>query len=377
MKRASLALFLLPFAFGCKEREEARPYPGAEPEIARATPEVGAAPSETHSFTLIATGDNRGKVAPCGCEPPNGGLARRVAAVQQLRSEGPVLALDAGDSLFAPREDDSEKARLILSAMAATGVAAAAVGEGDLARGLGWLVEEAARAGVPFLSANLRDESGNAPFPGRRRVEVGGHQVGIFSILTHSQRLPAGITLSDPIEAGRAEIRALREEGVDLVIGLVHGSMRDVNQAARELDVDFIVAAHNGGNTRPYQHGEAWVAYSGYEGRTFLEAEFDLRGEGKLVSEDELEELRVRREELQRKIELGREQLSQTALAAHREEVEKLVAGFERDLAQLERDSAIIDDKSGRRFRSRIYHLDGARGEDPAFLEEIAKLGAL
>lgn len=369
MRHAALAVLFLPLAFACSDREKAGPVP----------PTAAAEPTavERQPFTLVATGDNRGKIAPCGCQPPAGGLPRRVAAVQKLRSEGPVLVVDAGDALVTdPRRPDPESARLILSAMAATGVAAGAVGEFDLVLGISWLKEEAEKAGVPLLSANLRDASGEAPFPGRKIVEVGGNRVGIFSVLTSARSLPDDLTLTDAAAAAAREVAALREEGVDLIVGLVHGPMREVNQLARNVTVDIVVPAHQGGNTRAYPQGDGWILYSGYEGRTLLEAKIDLRGEGALVSLDELERHRRSREELERKIEFGEKQLPTLAVAAQRAEVEELVAGFRRDLRRLDREREYLGEDRGRNFRSRLISLDGSLGEDATFLEEVRKLEA-
>src|SRR5690606_4104871 len=126
-----LGLFLLA---GCQR--------AGEPEAAP-TPEVEARTEtrERQPFTLLATGDNRGQIAPCGCEPPVGGLSRRVVYVRKRREEGPLLVVDAGDALAEDGRADPERARLILRAMAATGIEAAAVGELDLALGVAWLRE--------------------------------------------------------------------------------------------------------------------------------------------------------------------------------------------------------------------------------------------
>lgn len=374
MKLAALVTSLSLLALGCTEREAAKPAPK---EAARQASAASLEPSADARvpFTLLATGDNRGEFAPCGCEPPAGGLARRVAAVRSLRSAGPALVVDAGDALFfGRRHADPEQARLILEGMRATGVVAAAVGEGDLALGLPWLQEEAARAEVPYLSANLRDASGAAPFPGRRLVEVGGNRVGFFSVLTSARRLPEGLTLADPLEAATAEIAALREEGAELVVGLVHGPKREMNRLAQKVDVDLVIPAHQGGNTWPYPRGEAWVAYTGYQGRNLLEVSVDLRGEGTLVNADALDEIAARREELEKKLAIGEKQLASVRLPAQRAEIEGLMSDFSRELERLAREVELIGEDRGRNFRTRFINLDGALGEEPSFAEKIAKL---
>jgi len=377
MKRGrigGLTILLLLMAFGCKEREREEPPAPAEAEPAEAT---DGAPQERQPFTLVATGDVRGEIEPCGCEPPTGGLARRVAYVQKRRAEGPVLVVDAGDALAeSVRKTDPDRARLILDAMAATGVAAAGVGELDLALGVEWLKEAATKAGVPYLAANLVDGAGEALFPGRKIVEVGANRIGLFAVLTSGRSLPEGVSLRDAVEAAAAEVRALREAGVDLVVGLVHGPVNEVDRVARGSGADVVVPAHMGGNTEVYQtRGGTWVTYTGHEGRTLLEARFDLRGEGKLVAENVVERLESRKRELEGKISVGKQQLETLTNPAMREEVRELVERFERDLERVREDEEELG-TPGRKFRSRFVHLNGKDGEDPTFLEEVRKLAS-
>jgi 2',3'-cyclic-nucleotide 2'-phosphodiesterase (5'-nucleotidase family) len=371
----TILLFLL--VLGCKEREqEAPPAAEAKPAAVESKAEAAdGAPGDRQPFTLLATGDVRGEIEPCGCEPPTGGLARRVAHVQKIRAAGPVLVVDAGDALAeSVRKADPDRARLILDAMAATGVAAATVGETDLAFGVDWLKKAAAETGVPYLAANLVDVAGEPVFPGRKVVEVGGNRIGLFAVLTSGRNLPEGLSVRDAVEAASAEVAALRNEGVDLVVGLVHGPVHEVDRVARGSGADVIVPAHMGGNTEVYQtHGGTWVTYTGHEGRTLLSARFDLRGEGKLVAENVLERLASRRRELEAKIAAGKQQLATLADPAMREEVRGLVERFERELEVVGEDEAQLG-TPGRRFRSRFVHLDGKDGEDPAFLEDVRKL---
>jgi len=350
-------------AIGCRGREDA-------PAASAPT----AAPGERVPFTLLLTGDVRGEIEPCGCEPPNGGLARRVAAVRKYRAEGPVLVLEAGDALA---EDvhrlDRERAQLILEAMAATGVGAAAVGEIELAFGLDWLKKSAVAAGVPYLCANLVDAGGKAVFPGRRIVEVGGNRIGVFAVLALHREIPQGLTLTDPLEAARAEVRALRAEGAELVIGLAHGSSQEVNRIAREAGADVIVPAHRRGPS-DVNYLQSWVVSAGHEGRLLQVVRFDLRGEGRLVSENVLERLELRRRDLETKIEAGRRQIPELATPAMQEEARALVQRYERELERIRKEEALLDGSSGRRFFAQFVKLDGRDGEDPVFAERVQRL---
>lgn len=351
-------LFIVAFAFACERGSGTAP--------ARAS-----GPDERKPFTILATGDIQGRYGPCGCDPVEGGMPRRVALMQKYRAEGPVLVLDAGDSLAEDLHGDAAGAKYILSALAATGVAAAAVGETDLYWGLEWLQTEAAEAGVPYLSANLRDANGEAPFPGRKLVEVAGNRVGIFAVLTTAKRLPEGLTIEDPSKTAEAEVRALRDEGAEFVIALVHGPMREVNQVATVEGIDLAIAAHRGGKTNAYPRGDAWVAFTGREGRSLLELRLDLRDEGKLMDESHLDGLDERAAELERKIAAGNRQLERMYASPQRTEVEELVAGLQRSLERVHEEKAILSKSAGKKMRSRFVTLTAEVGEDPAFLEVL------
>lgn len=273
--------------------------------------------------------------------------------------------LDGGDALF-PRtgERDPARAKLILEAMAATGLEAAAVGEGDLALGVDWLVKEAKAAGVPYLSSNLVDELGNAPFESRKVVDIAGSRVGIFSLLKAADPLiPEGYALLDPILTTRREATALREEGAELVIALVHGAPDLVNQIARSGHVDLILPAHARASTQPYRMGDCWVTYSGSEGKTILRLEVDLDGEGTLVS-------LANRRSIEERLEKAEGRLAHAKTEEEKEPLRRSVERFTKDL------EVIGDPKGGRTFDTTLVVLKADVGEDEGFLEKVQKLEA-
>src|SRR3954462_10709584 len=54
------------------------------------------------SFTLFALAELRGQIGPCGCtSDPLGDISRTVELVDQARSQGPVLVVDAGYTLYS------------------------------------------------------------------------------------------------------------------------------------------------------------------------------------------------------------------------------------------------------------------------------------
>ena len=67
---------------------------------------------------IVTSNDVSGKTSPCGCHTPKGGLARRAAFLDSVRSKrANVLVLDAGN-FFPATDDEREAAPFMLAEMA-------------------------------------------------------------------------------------------------------------------------------------------------------------------------------------------------------------------------------------------------------------------
>ncbi len=78
-------------------------------------------------------------------------------------------------------------------------------------------------------------------------LEAGTERVGVFGVLddaTPSLNPAAGnLSVSDPIQAARNAVEALRAEGVDFVVGLSHLGSRD-EALASSVEVDAVLGGH-------------------------------------------------------------------------------------------------------------------------------------
>lgn len=219
-----------------------------------------------------------------------------------LEQEGvdPIL-LDGGDWLFqlsnVKRNKFAErqlfdKARLLVDAYNLFGYDAAAIGENDLAQGIGPLLALEEKAKFPFLCANLfavetasDDASDDASegagegeeaketrtrlFPGSTVIEKNGKRIGVIgAIQTLSDRfiatLDRKIAVTDPIEAIRGELESLGE--VDLVFLLGHIDRTDVDRIADSMPgVDFILepGSYDGNESTWMQPHEEFIERNG------------------------------------------------------------------------------------------------------------------
>lgn len=177
-----------------------------------------------------------------------------------------LLVLDAGDALLpGPASDrepsplDRARAETMMQGYGMLGLDALALGEAELALGVTELARLARQASVTLLAANLESGRGAPPFQGRRSLELasggGTIRVGVFGLLelpAAEPPLPARLRLklSDPIASARAQVKALRAEGAELIVMLGHLGMPRAREVARAVaGIHLGIVAHSGYRT--------------------------------------------------------------------------------------------------------------------------------
>ncbi len=196
-------------------------------------------------ITLLSFGSMRGELVTCGCRSmPKGGLARRAALVDSLRTAGtPFLHLELGDFSQIDGQDPAFETGFIWSMLERTGVDAVAFGPRDFAM---WetieplLAKTSMRAIVSNVSAT-RD--GRAVPLGRKSevLEVNGVRVGLFSLVGKAEvtraRLPRGMALEgrDPLETAQELVPELRAQA-DIVVLMSQMDPSDTNRLLETVD---------------------------------------------------------------------------------------------------------------------------------------------
>jgi hypothetical protein len=199
---------------------------------------------------------------------PLGGLGRRATFMAELAKSlptgGGAIQVDAGDSLLPkivlgpgePPPDPGEverRARLLATGLGRLHLGALVPGETDLQLGARKYQELVQKNHLPVVAANLVDGKGKRLFDAHRIVKVGGLQVGVVGVLTASDDdarvlTAAKLTLTDPLAAAQGAISALREKGVDVVVGLFHlgGGLAEARSLATALvGMDVLVLGHD------------------------------------------------------------------------------------------------------------------------------------
>jgi 5'-nucleotidase len=217
----------------------------------------------TVSLTILHTNDTHSRIDPFpmdgGPHQGLGGVARRAALIQQVRSEAAnVLLLDSGDFFQGTPYFNFFGGEIEFKTMSAMAYDVATLGNHDFDNGVSGLVEMIPHATFEFVSANY-DASGT-PLETHVRPwvirELDGVKVGIFGLGIAFEglvlaSLHAGVRYSDPYEAARRAVSELRKEGCSFVICLSHLGYRyrgeipsDTELAQRVGGIDLILGGH-------------------------------------------------------------------------------------------------------------------------------------
>jgi 5'-nucleotidase/UDP-sugar diphosphatase len=256
---------------------------------------------KNYELVLLHTNDHHGAVLPINGQ---GGLAELAAFVKQVRQDNThVLLVDAGDINTGPALSNMFAAEPDFLAYNMMGYDAATMGNHEFDKDQAQLLRQIGLANFPFFSSNIKTADGE--FLGGRQYLIknyGGLRVGIFGITTLRSRVIASpdpsLVWINEIDAARAAVQALKQEGADLIIGLTH--IGDVKEgpdhitspelAAAVPGIDIIVDGHShsffeapkkAGNTYIVTANE-WGKYAGYGRITVkdgLLAGFDWRPE--------------------------------------------------------------------------------------------------
>jgi len=217
--------------------------------------------SPVSRLTIAYTGNTDGYLENCGCKAnESGGIARRATVLDSLRRADPdLLVLDAGSAFNRPEPFESPNAlakreqRFYLEMMDRMGYSAATVGQGEIARGPRYFLEQTRGVRTPFLGANL-SVGGNRLGASTATLRARGIRVltvGVFegprggrSMIRLDQEL-ARLTTEDPVQAIQKEVARARSP-TGLVVAMGKISPATIRRIVRTCpDVDVIISTDN------------------------------------------------------------------------------------------------------------------------------------
>jgi hypothetical protein len=223
------------------------------------------------SLTVLISGDTAAWIVPCGCTAnQSGGLPRRGTLLSNLRLKGPVIYVDAGGAPGGTSPYQRVKFEAVLKGELAMDLAAHNLGGPEAALGIDYLRSTARELQVPFVSANLRDSSGDRVAEPVRIVQEGGRRVACMGVL--SRRFAAsGLQIDDPREALLQTIAATRGQYDSLVI-LAYMPEEELQQLATDLpEADAIVGGPTGQSLAPRKVGPTLLASATNKGKFLIQ----------------------------------------------------------------------------------------------------------
>ncbi|HVK72407.1 MAG TPA: multiheme c-type cytochrome [Kofleriaceae bacterium] len=251
----------------------------------------GPATGKETTFTLVALGELRGQIEPCGCTTdPLGDLARTAKLVAEARGRGPVVVVDSGSLLYTQavvpahmKAQEELKADLLARVYKDDlQVAALGLGPNDLASGPG-------NVRLPRQVANL-PAGGPVAVAAPGLVAVGNETIGVLGV-TDPALLP-GLGATDPVAAARAAVTDLRGRGAARIVAVATMDRKAAVSLAREVPgIDIMVVglglqapAPDAVRARAEQVGDTWMVFPTDRGQVVSKFEITLRpGGGPLV----------------------------------------------------------------------------------------------
>ncbi|MCI5706763.1 MAG: 5'-nucleotidase C-terminal domain-containing protein [Odoribacter sp.] len=256
---------------------------------------VACAPRE-QTIVLLHTNDSHGSILPVSGV---GGMAERATVIDSLRKlySNKILLLDAGDFNTGQAVSNMFCARPDILAYNYMKYDAVTLGNHEFDQPVDTLLQQMHLANFPFVISNVfyRGE----PLGAETLVkEVNGVRVGLFGILTKATAQISvnvqDVTFVDEVEAARKAVKILQQQGVDLVIGIVHLGFTESTPeyitsqklAAAVEGIDILVDGHSHSYIeKPLRVNETWIVTANQSGRFIGEGKVKVRS-GDIISFD-------------------------------------------------------------------------------------------
>ena len=231
-----------------------------------------AAVGEPDKLVILSVSDVMGRVNPCGCDIPTGGLARHAAVHDSARVDhGQVLLVDNGG--YFPDSAKAETALFMIETMKEMGYDVVGTGHRDLRFGLDLLRDNVRRTGLPQISTNLYVRALDKPALTPWLVkEVGTVKVGVFSLI--SDRVDLGpsralLVVKDPFESAKNAVAALRAKGATVIVLLSQLGKVDTEEMASLVPgIDVAIVGHHATMTQTGRMiGKTVLCYGGEQGQ--------------------------------------------------------------------------------------------------------------
>lgn len=241
--------------------------------------------SFAEKITILYTGSTHAALYHCSCPvQPDGGVARRMTKVKQLRGENPnVVLVDAGGFFAAGEQDehsqdaqlDKARTEINLKALELMGYDALSVGDDELNFGRDYLSAQAKKSRIAFLSCNLKLD-GLKPYLIKKISGLNIALIGLTNLQVKAK--PDALEAEDPYQALSRTISEAKKDKADLVVALSYlGEEEDKKLISRLEGIDVIVSAKSqDAQERFSKIGNAFLVRASWQGRRLGKLDIEL-----------------------------------------------------------------------------------------------------
>ncbi|HYE92974.1 MAG TPA: 5'-nucleotidase C-terminal domain-containing protein, partial [Terriglobales bacterium] len=182
-----------------------------------------------------------------------GGFAPLMTLLRRERAAATHTVTTFGGDLFSPSILSSiTKGEHMVTLMNAIGTDIAVIGNHEFDHGPGVAEQRIGESRFPWLGANVLTREGR-PAVGtvpRRIFERGSCRLGFFGVLAEETKrlsnVGPDIEIVDIVRAAEAAVRALKDEGANIIIALTHLTFADDRRIAREVaGIHLILGGHD------------------------------------------------------------------------------------------------------------------------------------
>ncbi|MEE8435766.1 MAG: hypothetical protein V3S64_13360, partial [bacterium] len=202
--------------------------------------------SAAMTLTILAAGDLRGEIEPCGCSPEGqmGGLRRRMSYLERQFASGAPLLVDLGNNFPPPSPQGRLKAKLINKLLPRFAPRAILPGPNELALGMGALNRD-----LPYLVSNQAAANYFGPY---RTVHQDRLIIGIYGYLSPGEVYQGSQSDFRLVKVNDALLRrlrsAIRREGHSVALLLFRGGDAELETFVKSGLFDLIVAGNPSDN---------------------------------------------------------------------------------------------------------------------------------
>jgi len=257
----------------------------------------GVTRAQENAVTLLVTGEQMGRLRPCGCTKETvGGLARRATLLRRLRQEiaADVLLLDNGGVVMETGRQQEIKYDITVAAMDAMEYDAAGVGFLDLGLGIDRIEANAIDASFAIVGSNLVRSDGTHPLARSTVIETpSGRRIGLMAILgerfrTDLSRIAPRLELVNPEGVVRKLVAELGPR-CDLIVLLSHAPVEETRSLVHSVPgVDVAVTGYlmEKPFPEPETIGRTLVIGTGLYGKWLARLTVKLDGEGRPIRDE-------------------------------------------------------------------------------------------